>query len=90
MLIKSCPGAIAKNSDIEITHRIMYTQIMKAKLPKNSNKHSKHTDEILAAIDYGIDISMLIDNMHRSPSERIRRHQIALNTAEKLRSGRHL
>lgn len=47
-------------------------------------------DEIKAAVRYGIDISMLIDNMHRSPAERIRRHQIALNTAEKLRSGRPL
>jgi len=47
-------------------------------------------DQIKAAVRYGIDVSMLIENVKRSPAERIRRHQIALNTAEKLRSGRHL
>lgn len=46
--------------------------------------------EIQAAVDYGIDISMLIDNIGRSYSERIKRHQIALNTAEKLREARRL
>jgi len=53
---------------------------MKAKLRKNSNK----ADAIRAAADYGIDISMLTDNLKRSPEERIRRHQIALNTAKSL------
>jgi len=47
-------------------------------------------DQIKAAVRYGIDVSMLIDNVKRSPAERIKRHQIALNTAEKLRSGRLL
>jgi hypothetical protein len=46
--------------------------------------------EIQAAVDYGIDISMLIDNIHRSFGERIMRHQIALNTAEKLKGARRL
>jgi hypothetical protein len=46
--------------------------------------------EIQAAVDYGIDISMLIDNIGRSYSERIKRHQIALNTAEKLKGARRV
>jgi len=46
--------------------------------------------EIQAAVDYGIDISMLIANIGRSYSERIKRHQIALNTAEKLKGARRL
>jgi hypothetical protein len=46
--------------------------------------------EILAAVEYGIDISMLIDNIRRSYSERIKRHQIALNTVEKLKGARKL
>jgi len=50
----------------------------------------QQTDEVKAAIDYGIDVSMLIDNIKRSPAERIRRHQIALNTAQKLRRAKHL
>ncbi len=40
--------------------------------------------------DFGIDISMLIDNIKRTPTERIRRHQIALNTVEKLRKAKHV
>ncbi|NQT01185.1 MAG: hypothetical protein HQ580_04120 [Planctomycetes bacterium] len=46
--------------------------------------------EIQAAVDYGIDVSMLVDNVRRSYCERITRHQIALNTAEKLRKARIL
>jgi hypothetical protein len=46
--------------------------------------------EILAAVEYGIDVSMLIDNIHRSYSERIKRHQIALNMVEKLKGARKL
>ncbi|NIP27105.1 MAG: hypothetical protein GWN67_28925 [Phycisphaerae bacterium] len=49
----------------------------------------RQADEVRAAIDYGIDIEMLIDNIKREPGERIRRHQTALNTAEKLREARH-
>ena len=37
-------------------------------------------DPIRAAADYGIDIHMLIANLARTPAERIRRHQIALET----------
>jgi hypothetical protein len=61
---------------------------MKVKPRKNSNRDSAYADEIMAAIGYGIDISMLIDNIRRSPAERIRRHQIALNTARMLRKAK--
>jgi hypothetical protein len=61
---------------------------MKVKPRKNSNKHFAYADEIQAAADYGIDISMLIDNIRRSPAERIKRHQIALNTATKIRKAK--
>jgi len=57
---------------------------MKVKLHKNNSKHFTRTDAIQAAADYGIDISMLIDNLKRTPDERIRRHQIALNTVKSL------
>lgn len=46
-------------------------------------------DVIQAAADYGIDVSMLIDNIERTPAERIRRHQIALNITEELREAKH-
>jgi hypothetical protein len=61
---------------------------MSARLHKNSNKHFMRPDAIKAAADYGIDISMLIDNLKRSPAERIRRHQIALNTVKSLRKAK--
>jgi hypothetical protein len=63
---------------------------MKVKPRKNSSKHSAHTDEIQAAADYGIDISMLIENLKRTPEERIRRHQIALNTVKLLRKAKRI
>jgi hypothetical protein len=62
----------------------------KSKKKKVSKSKFLQAAEIKAAIDYGIDISMLIDNINRSCTERIIRHQIALNTAEKLREARRL
>jgi hypothetical protein len=38
------------------------------------------------AKEYGIDIVMLYDNLQRPVIERIRRHQIALDTFKKLRN----
>ena len=65
---------------------------MAAKSEKNrtANNTYPQAPEIQAAIDYGIDVSILIDNINRSCTERIRRHQIALNTAEKLRKAKRL
>ena len=59
---------------------------------KNRKTGSKSVkkDPIRAAIDYGIDVPALIDNIGRSFSERIKRHQIALNTVEKLQKVKEL
>ena len=43
---------------------------------------------IRAAVEYGIDIEMLRANLVLTPAERLRRHQIALNTVEMLREAR--
>jgi hypothetical protein len=43
-----------------------------------ARKKKKHKDVIQKAIDYGIDIQMLKDNLKRSVAERIKRHQEAL------------
>ena len=60
-----------------------------AKIQKDKTSISiKNADQIHTAADFGIDISMLIDNLKRSPAERIRRHQIAINTAQKLRKAK--
>jgi len=55
---------------------------------KGCKNVSPQPDPIQAAIDYGIDVTVLRDNLGRTPAERIRRHQIALNTAKKLRQAR--
>ncbi len=57
---------------------------------KFSMKDIEQIDEVRAAIDYGIDVTMLIDNIHRTPSERLRRHQAALDTVEKLSKARRV
>jgi hypothetical protein len=62
----------------------------KGKHSQNKKTVKRRKDAIQAATDYGIDVSMLADNLKRTPAERIRRHQVALNTAEKLRKARGL
>jgi len=52
--------------------------------------NSGKKDELQIAADYGIDISLLINNLQKTPAERIRLHQIALNTADKLRKAKRL
>jgi uncharacterized alkaline shock family protein YloU len=47
-------------------------------------------DPIQTAVDYGVDVSVLVDNLQRSITERIRRHQMALDTVEKLRKATKL
>jgi len=49
---------------------------MKTMSGKKNGKQSKSADPIQAAIDYGIDISMLKDNVKRTPAERIRRPKV--------------
>jgi hypothetical protein len=59
--------------------------------PKKRKKSKPKTPpEIQAAIDYGIDISMLVNNLKLSCTERALRHQIALNTVKKLRKAKLL
>ena len=51
-------------------------------------KQRQSLDPIQEAIEDGIDVSMLQANLALSPAERLRRHQIALNTAEMLRKAK--
>jgi len=62
----------------------------KTERSKSRQSRSISGDQIQAAINHGIDISMLIQNIRRGYTERIVRHQIALNTVEKLRKARNL
>jgi len=68
---------------------ILKNMTAKIKQSKLTRSDLQQTDEVRAAIDYGIDVSMLIENVKRSYSERIIRHQIAVDTIEKLRKARH-
>jgi hypothetical protein len=57
---------------------------------ESAKSNAAKTDPIRAAAEFGIDIEALKDNLRRSPAERIRRHQIALNTIEKLRRAKRV
>jgi len=45
-------------------------------------------DPIQEAEGYGIDVSQLRDNLALAIEERVRRHQIALNTVEKFQGAK--
>ena len=61
---------------------------MTARKPEKSV--SGTSGRLRAAADYGIDIGALIENIKRSTSERIRRHDIALNTVQELQKAKQL
>lgn len=60
----------------------------------DQDKPVKHPSDALEAVeavdDYGIDISQLRDNLRLTVVERLRRHQIALNTVELLQKAKRL
>lgn len=49
-----------------------------------SEKLAREISAWAKAKKYGIDIAMLYDNIKLTPTECIRRHQIAVNTYEKI------
>ncbi len=57
-------------------------------MAKKRQRKTEPKDAVKAAAEFGIDISALKDNLKLSYSDRIRRHQIALNTVEKLRKAK--
>jgi hypothetical protein len=57
---------------------------------KSTQSRTVKADAVRAAAEFGIDIEALTDNLKISPAERIRRHQIALNTVEKLRRAKRV
>lgn len=63
---------------------------MKAQAAKSQNQpvETDTADPIRAAADYGIDISQLRDNLALTVAERLRRHQIALDTVEILQKAK--
>jgi len=47
-------------------------------------------DAVREAVEYGADISLLRANLARSPAERIRRHEIALDRMRRFQKARFL
>jgi hypothetical protein len=71
---------------------IMPTQTNKTKQARRSDATVEPlratTDPIQAAADCGIDVAQLRDNLALPIAERLRRHQIALNTVELLQKAK--
>lgn len=44
--------------------------------------------DLAEARDYGVDLWALWHNLHRTPAERMRRHDIALQTLRQLRNAK--
>lgn len=63
---------------------------LNGKLRTKIKRQAQQSDPFQEAIDYGIDVQMLIDNLKRTPSQRVRRHQIALDTVKMLQKARRL
>jgi hypothetical protein len=63
---------------------------MKAKAKQRTGGKRPEQDPVREAADCGIDIAQLRDNLGLTPAERMRRHDIALNTAEMLRKARRM
>ncbi|MGB7582274.1 MAG: hypothetical protein WBL85_07515 [Sedimentisphaerales bacterium] len=57
---------------------------------KSAKTNAVKADPVRAAAEFGIDIEALKDNLKLSYGERIRRHQIALNSIEKLRRAKRV
>ena len=69
---------------------MMNSMCAKGKMSSRVIKTLEQSHEIQGAIDCGIDIDALIDNLKRTPEERIRRHQIALDAMKALQKAKHL
>ena len=59
---------------------------MTAKRQQCTRQKRPPRDAIQEAIDYGIDVSAIRDNLARTPTERLRRHQIALDRMRMLQT----
>jgi hypothetical protein len=57
---------------------------------KRSYRDTSQKSAIKTAKVYGVDISALKMNLRRTPFERMKRHQFALNTLEMLRKAKRI
>jgi hypothetical protein len=62
-------------------------------LKRNYNLNDKKSSDqalIDQARKIGVDVEALMDNIERTPAERIRRHQIALDTFMKIKNAKFI
>ncbi len=57
---------------------------------RTRKKPPKPRDAVQEAVEYGIDVAALRDNLALTPAERLRRHEIALHTMEMLQKAKRL
>ena len=76
---------------IDLAHCGGYNQSMTAEPKRRIRQaHKKPPDAVQEAIDYGIDVAAIRDNLALTPAERLRRHQIALDRVRTLQKARFL
>jgi hypothetical protein len=59
-------------------------------LPPHIKAILKENPALADAARYGVDVGLLLDNLRRPVSERIRRNQASLNAIKKMRNARLL
>ena len=59
-------------------------------MPPHIEAMLKQYPALAEAARYGVDISLLLSNLRLSVSERIRRHQAALNAITSIRNAKNL
>jgi hypothetical protein len=80
-----------QSTDLDVGVHARYNQTMRAKPKQRTRKAcTERPDALQEAIDAGIDIAAIRDNLARTPAERLRRHQIALDSVRRLRKARVL
>jgi hypothetical protein len=75
---------------VDICRHDGYNLVVSAKRQQRTGQKQAPRDAIQEAIDYGIDVSALRDNLARTPAERLRRHQIALDRMRTLQKAKRL
>jgi len=76
---------------LAVVRRFGYNQGMKARPGQQIGRVRRSpVDPTREAVESGVDLAMLRDNLALTVAQRLRRHDIALTTAEMLRKARRL
>ena len=79
------------NLAVDVALHEGYNQAMRAKPKRRIRRASTEPPQaVQEAIDDGIDVAAIRDNLALTPAERLRRHQIALDRVRRLQKARFL